>query len=893
VARGHVDLGVDLAQAPNTWTHPDGRVVHLRPMEARLLAYLRARSGEVVSVRELLTNVWEYKDAVRSRTVITTMSRLRASIEPDPQWPRWIVTVPGGGFQWVGDSVPTAPRRVSLPSQRDRFIERPEADAAQALLSAGHRLVTLTGLGGIGKTRIALTVAARMADFFLGGVELVDLTSCTDADALHQRIASDLGIHGHRAHPVSESVRRGIAMRTGGLVVLDNAEHVGVELAALVRVALDGPSGATLLVTSRAPLGVQGERTLSIGPLSLEPSGDDVSPAAALFLDRTNAAGITVAAKDAERIVRDLDGVPLAIELAAARARSIPAQELQRHLAEGTLRLLRPTDRGSRHSSLDAVLEQSWSGLDPDLQASMGSLTVLEGTFSFALARAVMPSTPPAADALDRLVSQGMLQFDGARYRMLAPIAHALRRKGISDEQALERLDRYLATLPLGQMWERTLSSRAALRDAAPYLQVAWVRAWRRGHEDAARALLDRAYAVNELSGQPEVNRALADEVIQTAPPAEHASLILARANLYTSESEMVSQLSEAIDWARESLDPWTETFVHAYRGRITGYDDDDDVRALVPDATAPAALRVFLASERFYHHRATGQGSAEERLAEIQAAVALSRFALDDDWELHCLLFVAHARALEDCGRYYAAADVLDQFERWLPTDADPTLRFNESIHHTVAYCLVGMLDRAEKYVAAMTKDLRRSGSVAMMARVARSAARVKAEKGDEHAALLLSQEAVRGFGEAGWADEQSDALCDLARLELHFGRPDRARATLPEASQSVGPLRAFSCDLLLLQCDLLESFRKVAQKRVDELVARGTGRGARERATTLALHAWWLAGNGGGTIARARMREAWAVLGPAHGLQHETIARIDRIVSTLAPRVQAAGVS
>ena len=143
-----------------------------------------------------------------------------------------------------------------------------------------------------------------------------------------------------------------------------------------------------------------------------------------------------------------------------------------------------------------------------------------------------MPPTPPAGDALERFVSHGMLQFDGTHYRMLASISHALRRKVVSDERALERLDAYLAALPLGQLWERRLSWRAGLREAAPYLQHAWVRAWKRGHATAARALLERAYAMNELSGQQEPNRALADEVIETATPAEHASLILARANL-------------------------------------------------------------------------------------------------------------------------------------------------------------------------------------------------------------------------------------------------------------------------------------------------------------------------------------------------------------------------
>jgi DNA-binding winged helix-turn-helix (wHTH) protein len=880
---------VDIARAPSTWTHPDGRVVRLRPMEARLLAYLRARSGEVVSVRELLTNVWEYSGGVESRTVNTTMSRLRASIEPDPKRPRWIVTVPGGGFRWVANSAPTATRRVSLPAQRDRFIERPETDAALALLLAGHRLLTLAGLGGIGKTRTALTIAERATDVFVGGVDLVDLTSCTDGETLHQRIASALDIHVPRGHAaVEQAIVRSLATRAGALVILDNAEHAVAELAALIRAVLDEPSGATLLVTSRTFLDVPGEKALPIGPLSLEPSEHGVSPAAALLLDRTTNAGITVAPADAERIVGALDGIPLAIELAAARARSIPARDLARALDEGTLPLLRRTEPGARHSSLDAVLEQSWGDLDADLQACLACLTVLEGTFSFALARAVMPPTPPAADALEELVSCGMLQFDGTSYRMLAPVAQALRRKSRLGASALERLDDYLTTIPLGSLWERRVSSRTSLRKAEPYLRVAWVRAWHRGQARAARSLLERAYAMNELRGQQELNPELADEVIETASPAEHASLILARANLTT--TNMARQLAEAIDWSREALDPWTECFARAYRAVLTSYGDDDDVRALDGDASTPPALQLWLTIARYHYDSHRGHGTAEARLADIEGGVALSRFALNTDLELLGHLFGTHAHALVECGRYEAAAGAADAFERWLPDDADLAGRAIDCTYYTEVYCMAGMLDRAERRVARLTADARRSGSVNLMGRMARAASRIKAERGEEHAAFLLAREAVRNLGESGWAADQRAALRDLAKLELRHGRTDRARATLAEAGPCTGPLHTFLGALLLLECDLLDSFGTVPQERVVELLAQSTGRGARTRATVLALHSWWLAGNGAPHEAREGMREAWAILGPVQGLEREAIARIDGIVDSLTPRMRAA---
>ncbi len=337
-----------------------------------------------------------------------------------------LAAVDRDGTRAVGSNGSGTRRRRRRGACRSRRSVTASSNDPRSMLharcsSAGHRVLTLTGLGGIGKTRIALTVAATMADVFVGGVELVDLTSCVDAETLHHRIASDLGIHVPGGHHVSQAILRSFAMRAGALVVLDNAEHVGVALVALVRATLEEPSGATLLVTSRAPLDVQGERTLSIGPLSLEPSGDGVSPAAALFLDRTSAAGIAVGQADAERIVRALDGVPLAIELAAARARSIPLHDLERHLVEGTLPLLRPADANARHSSLDAVLEQSWGDLDADLQSEHGEP---DGARGNVLVRAG-PSGDAAHAARRRRTRRIGLARDAAVRRRPLPDARA------------------------------------------------------------------------------------------------------------------------------------------------------------------------------------------------------------------------------------------------------------------------------------------------------------------------------------------------------------------------------------------------------------------------------------------------------------------------------------
>jgi DNA-binding winged helix-turn-helix (wHTH) protein len=854
-------------------------------MEARLLEYLRARGGQIVGVGELLRNVWEYNSAVRSRTVYTTVNRLRAAIEPDPHRPRWIVTVPGGGFRWMGDVAAGGDvARSTVPPQLDSFVDRPEVAAAQALLAAGHRLVTLTGLGGMGKTRIALRVAEETSEAFVGGIDLVDLTSCTDEPSLFRLLAAELGMQIPPLEDAATSLRRALAMRAGALVLLDNAEHVAASLGSLLRTVLRDPSGASFLVTSRMALGVRGEKVVPIGPLSIEaPTEGGTSPAATLFRDRVGTAGVAVDPDDAEAIVAQLDGIPLAIEFAAARARTVPAQELRRRLAEEIL-LSRPADSDARHASLDAALEQTWADLGQPQREALRCLVVLGGRFSFALAKAVMPSEHATEDLLERLVLHGMLQFDGTHYRLLTPVADFVRRRVLDEHDATgERLDRYLANLPLEPMWERRLSSRPALDDAATHLATAWVRAWKCGRAADARALLQRTFAVHRFAGQAEVDAALADEVIATAGPSEHAQLVLERANLYT--SERIRHLGDAIDWAFEALDPWTEAYARVCRGLMTGFHDPGDVEALAPSESTPSPLAVYLAIARYYHSVDRGLGSPEERLSEIEAAVALSKFALDPDLDVHVYLLIAHAHALQERGRYSDAANRIEELEQWRSRIGEVVARAGGAWPRISLLCAAGRLERAERFVGEYWHEARRSGSALFIARVARAAARVKAELGDAHAAILLSHEAVRGLKDHESNTERRAALRERANIELHFGRVDLARATLTQAEPGPsGSLHAFWCAVLLLECDLSEAFDSVEESRVLELVERATARSARGRSVTLALHAWWLAGNGDPSNARTTLARAWASSGSAHGILREAIARVARKVDELA---------
>src|SRR6185295_8607988 len=187
--------------------------------------------------------------------------------------------------------------------------------------------------GGIGKTRTALEVARRVE--FGGGTEFVDLAGCTTLDAAQLRIARDLGLDTSGTTP-TDAIARALGARPGAVVVLDNAEGVASDLAPLLRDALGEPCGAALLVTSRSPIGVRGEKVVPIGPLSVLPlPGSSTSPAAALFIDRVGTSGVELDPEQVNVVVRLLGGLPLAIEFAAARARAVPMETLREHLHAG------------------------------------------------------------------------------------------------------------------------------------------------------------------------------------------------------------------------------------------------------------------------------------------------------------------------------------------------------------------------------------------------------------------------------------------------------------------------------------------------------------------------------------------------------------------------------
>src|SRR6266567_4699788 len=304
------------------------------------LAALVGRAGEVVGKEELIARVWP-QTFVEDANLKIQVSALRRALGDGHAGRRFIVTVPGRGYNFVAPVSLEEPPRASLPPTIapagvhnlplavTRMIGRDETVTALISRLSRERLVTVVGPGGIGKTTVALAVAERMSANYEHGVWLVDLAPLGDPRLVPSAVATVLGLRLHAEDPLPGLVA-GLRDRRM-LLLLDNCEHVIEAAAGLATAVLGGTPGVTILATSRELLGVSGERGYRLGPLSgpqplSEQSAAEAAafPAVQLFVERVTDVVEDFALTDANapliaEICQRLDGLPLAIEFAAPR----------------------------------------------------------------------------------------------------------------------------------------------------------------------------------------------------------------------------------------------------------------------------------------------------------------------------------------------------------------------------------------------------------------------------------------------------------------------------------------------------------------------------------------------------------------------------------------------
>jgi predicted ATPase/class 3 adenylate cyclase len=330
---------------------------------------------------------------------------------------------------------------TNLPVQLTSFIGREEELEAIGSALVGHRLVTVTGAGGVGKSRLALQAAAETVERFDGGCWLVELAPVVEGDRLFEAVAAALGVAPALGATAQESVLDTLRVRHT-LILLDNCEHLLGDARRAVTAMLRAGSGAVVLATSREPLGVPGEQVFGLASL-------DEATAVRLFTERASDADAAFALADQDLptlrgLCRRLDGMPLAIELAAARVRMFSVAELAARVDQRFRLLTGGRAAVERHRTLRAAIDWSYELLSPAERRLLERLSVFAGGFVLDAVEAVATSNGnEAADAVDLLaglVDKSLVMADrsggGTRYRLLETIRQYAEERLVSTGSA-------------------------------------------------------------------------------------------------------------------------------------------------------------------------------------------------------------------------------------------------------------------------------------------------------------------------------------------------------------------------------------------------------------------------------------------------------------------------
>jgi predicted ATPase/DNA-binding CsgD family transcriptional regulator len=702
----------------------------------------------------------------------------------------------------------------NLPAQVSNFIGREVELAAVRRLVAGSRLVTLTGAGGAGKTRLGLQVAAQLLDGTGDGVWFVDLAPLQDPDLVAVTVADVLGVRREPGRPVLDPLVEAVGARRL-LVLLDNCEHLIGACAKLADALLRGCPGLALLATSREPLGIGGEYVYRVPSLGVPAEGDDAeavraSEAVRLLADRAAAQGVPLAgdepaAEVAGRICRRLDGIPLAIELAAVRLRVLSAGELEARLDERFAILTGGSRAGMpRQQTLQAMVDWSWELLAGAERAVLAAMSVFAGGFGLAAAEAVAAGPEVSAGEVlghvAALVDKSLVQFGDAgagagRYRLLetvrqyaaarldalgpaaaeaARVAHlgyyvalaeAAAPQLVATDQAawLDRLDAELGNLRAAIAVSLTQADPAPGLRLATSLQVYWRI---RGHAAEGAGVL----------------RALLD-----APTAREATLLRARALAAAARLlETTGSYATAGDYCQEALaiaraagDDYLVADLLHERASVLLRQGQPGALPLIESGLGLARrlgethLTARLLSARAYATYAEGDPASAAR--DTADALRLSRQAGDR---------LQVGSMLGNLGYYELSAGDLDAARRHLAESLDIFRALNhrdgivyQAINLGLAEYLVGSPGAAEALFAESFDLARRMGMRASIAYALIGLALAGRGGADTGRAARLHGAADQALADLGRAVEPLEArLADLDRQRLRVAMGDGA---------------------------------------------------------------------------------------------------------------------
>ena len=471
LATGEVDF---LAQSI---ARIDGRNLRLSALEAKLLDYLVKRPGASVGRDELMDAVWAYNAASSSRTLAVTVFRLRTKIEEDPAHPKHIITVYGHGYRFVPHTGPVGV--VAEPTSGPRFVgRRGELHRLKTLCKYGPLIATVTGPPGVGKSRITRELGRALA---IEGFAIVtcDLVNANTLETLARAVARGFGLslRGQDAPAVSAAVASAVRDYPGRtMIILDEADRVLGPIAALSPTWV--AAGAAVVCTSRERISCRGEEVVDLGPLSTE-------DAAILYREVTG----QPLNLHVEELVAHLDGLPLAIEIAAGHDGKLTAADIE---------------------ALGSALEASWVLLSAEEQRALSRFTHFRDGFDLSAAEAILGPEEDwlALDILDRLDRCSLLNVDRKRRFSLLESVRAFaasKADPVAVEHSRQRLAEHFLALagPILSTSNRYRTSEVDLRDnIANLIEIS---TWTDRPADAAQAILAMRHAMLTICADREL----------------------------------------------------------------------------------------------------------------------------------------------------------------------------------------------------------------------------------------------------------------------------------------------------------------------------------------------------------------------------------------------------
>ncbi|HEY3062030.1 MAG TPA: tetratricopeptide repeat protein [Chloroflexota bacterium] len=666
------------------------------------------------------------------------------------------------------------------PVRLTTFIGREQERADIVQLLANKRLVTLTGTGGVGKTRLALEIGSDLQRADSDGAWFIELASVVDPNAVPQRVAEAVGIAETAGEPLLQTLI-GSIQRSRGLLILDNCEHLVDACAAIADQLLRACSEMRIIATSRQPLGVEGETVWSVSPLPLPGAGltgnDEIGASAAirLFCDRASSARPTFALSDMNagpvaRICRRLDGIPLAIELAAARMSVLSPDELL-HRLDDRFSMLRGVNRAasSRQQTLRATLDWSYELLQPLERVLLRRVAVFQGGWDLEAAESVCAAaelhTSQVFDALSSLVDKSVVVADvqgtPARYQLLETVRQyaweALSEAGEADSLQTHHAAFYTALA----------------EEAAPHLltpgQTVWMQRLDREH-DNLRAALRHTIDVGNIRLSLRISGALGWFWILRGNRTEALDwlerVLASAAALDGPDASRARSLGWAakLAGAQGEGDHAVELFERAL-SEFRALDDRREVAWVLSD---------FGELERERGHYKRTEALLDESLAirrtlgdEHGIAMTLTRMALvardyGDDSSAEALIqeSLGLFRRLGDVHRIAHALDNLGVVAR-----------------------RQGQLERARSLHAEALGMLRQLGDKEGIGSALQRLALVAWSDGDTEQALTLCREALATYQEVHYPSGVADCLESLGEITASHGRFDLAARLLGAA--------------------------------------------------------------------------------------------------------------